>query len=105
MERPAAEGGLLLLRPGPGLTHTHTHTHTHIIVIIIIIIIIIIITETHMFTVNVRVSSALHWHAAVHRPAVPAAHHSSLLPGLHSGETSHKSRRFNQKLLLHHDHF
>lgn len=24
VERPAAEGGLLLLRPGPGLTHTHT---------------------------------------------------------------------------------
>lgn len=31
---------------------------------------------------------ALHWNAALHHPALPAAHHSSLLPGLHSGKTA-----------------
>lgn len=31
--------------------------------------------------------AALHWDSALHHPAVPAAHHGAILPGLHSGET------------------
>lgn len=31
---------------------------------------------------------ALHWNSALHHPALPAAHHRSLLPGLHAGKTA-----------------
>lgn len=31
--------------------------------------------------------AALHRNSALHHPALPAAHHGSLLPGLHSGKT------------------
>lgn len=83
VERPAAAGGLLLLRPGPGTTHSHTHTHCHDP------------RDADVYCECVCGASALHWNAAVHHPAVPAAHHGSLLPGLHSGKTSHTWRHFN----------
>lgn len=47
--------------------------------------------------VCVCVASALHRNAALHHPAVLAAHHGSVLPGLHSGKTSYTWRRFNER--------
>lgn len=32
--------------------------------------------------------AAVHWHPAFHHPAVPAAHISTVLPGVHSGEST-----------------
>lgn len=37
---------------------------------------------------------ALHWDAALHYPALPAAHHCTLLPGLHSGKPEFLSLPF-----------
>lgn len=68
VERAAAEGGLLLLRPGPGEAPAH------------------VTAEVQTLTAAVLVA-ARHRDSALHHPALPAAHHGSLLPGLHSGKT------------------
>lgn len=74
VERPAAEGGLLLLRPGPGEAQARAH------------LVQVISAGVHSLTAAVLLL-ALHWNTALHHPALPAAHHGSLLPGLHPGKT------------------
>lgn len=46
-----------------------------------------IIAEVQTLTAALLVV-ALHWNSALHHPALPAAHHRSLLPGLHAGKTA-----------------
>lgn len=78
VECPAAESRLLLLWSGPGKTYTDTRTPPPPSSS----------SSLHKFIVTMFCASALHWNTVVHHPAVPAAHHSSLLPGLHSGKRS-----------------
>lgn len=70
VECPEAEGGLVLLRPGPGEAQAQAQLAARVQTLTAALLLL-----------------ALHWNAALHHPSLPAAHHGSLLPGLHSGKT------------------